>query len=197
VPNILTRDVTPTVEDRDGRKALVVGGYIQSIAVNHDHAWDVWDAFIPRRRLPWNVLILGAGGGTIATLLTQRCGPIAITAIEIDPAVIALAQIEFGVRHLTNVNLIAADAFAWIETCTAAYDLICVDMYVAGEIAHGILATPFLRQIERLLIPGGTATFNLFKTKRLQEQVHRLSRVFTIAEQIAIGGNVVVHALRN
>ena len=187
----------PHVEERDGRKALVVGGYVQSVAVTDDHAWDVWDAFIPRKRLPWRALILGAGGGTIATLLTQRCGPIHIVAIERDPAVAKLAREEFGLQHLANVTLIEADAFDWVTTCTETFDLICVDMYVAGEIAHGTLATAFLRQVERLLTPGGIAAFNLFTTKRLEQHIHRLSRVFNIAERIAIGGNVVVHVMRD
>src|SRR5262249_26459224 len=137
----------PRVENRDGRKALVVGNYVQSVAVEEDHPFDVWDAFIPRKRLPWRALILGAGGGTIATLLTRRCGPIRIVAIERDPDVARLAREEFGLAHLNNVELIEADAFTWIETCEEHFDLICVDMYVAGEIAHGTLATPFLRQI--------------------------------------------------
>lgn len=187
----------PTVEHRDGRKALVVGGYVQSIAVSDDHAWDVWDAFIPRKRLPWRALILGAGGGTVATLLTQRCGPIAITAIERDPEVARLAREEFGLAHLDNVTLVEADAFTWVETCEQTFDLICVDLYVAGELVHGTLATPFLREIARLLTPGGTAAFNLFRTKRLHEQMHRLERVFHLAETIEIGGNVVVHAMRD
>ncbi|MBA3822881.1 MAG: methyltransferase domain-containing protein [Ktedonobacterales bacterium] len=190
-------ETLPHVEDRDGRKALVVGDYVQSIAVEDDHPFDVWDAFIPRHRLPWRVLILGAGGGTIATLLTQRCGPIRIVAIERDPAVARLAREEFGLIHLDNVELIEADAFTWIETCTEAFDLICVDMYVAGEIAHGTLATPFLRQIAALLTPGGIAAFNLFSSKRITEQLHRLARVFNIVERIPIGGNVVVHVMRD
>ncbi len=190
-------NTVPRVEERDGRKALVVGNYVQSVAVGEDHVFDVWDAFIPRKRLPWRALILGAGGGTIASLLTQRCGPIRIVAIERDPAVARLAREEFGLAHLNNVALIEADAFVWVETCEETFDLICVDMYVAGELAHGTLATPFLRQIARLLTPGGTAAFNLFKTKRLDEQIHRLSRVFNIADRIEIGGNVVIHARRD
>lgn len=157
----------PTVEERDGRKALVVGGYIQSVAVAADHAWDVWDAFIPQHRCPWRVLILGAGGGTIATLLTQRCGPISITAIERDPLVVQLACEEFGLATMDNLTLIQADAFDWVSTCDQSFDLICVDMYVAGDLAHGTLATPFLRQIATLLTPGGTAAFNLFRSNRL------------------------------
>ncbi len=188
---------TPRIEERDGRKALVVENIVQSIAVEEDHPFDVWDAFLPRQRLPWRALILGAGGGTIATLLTARCGPIRIVAIERDPAVAHLAREEFGLKRLTNVELIEADAFDWIEQCAEAFDLICVDMYVAGEMAHGTLATAFLRRVAQLLTPGGIAAFNLFKTKRLPEQLHRLRRVFNIAEEVHIGGNVVVHVRRD
>ena len=89
-----------------------------------------------------------------------------------------LAREEFGLAHLVNVTLVEADAFTWVETCEQIFDLICVDLYVAGELVHGTLATPFLREIARLLTPGGTAAFNLFRTKRLPEQLHRLERVF-------------------
>jgi spermidine synthase len=187
----------PHIEDRDGRKALVVGDYVQSVAVEEDHPYDVWDAFIPRQRLPWRALILGAGGGTIATLLTRRCGPIRIVAIERDAEVARLAREEFGLAHLDNVELVEADAFTWVTTCTETFDLICVDMYVAGEIAHGTLATPFLRQIAALLTPGGIAAFNLFRTKRITEQTQRLERVFNIVSRIAIGGNIVIHVMRD
>jgi spermidine synthase len=190
-------ETMPRIEDRDGRKALVVGDYVQSVAVGDDHPFDVWDAFIPKRRLPWRVLILGAGGGTIAMLLTRRCGPIRIVAIERDPDVARLARDEFGLAHLDNVELIEADAFAWLATCDETFDLICVDMYVAGEIAHGTLATPFLRQVAERLTPGGIAAFNLFLTKRLPEQIHRLERVFNIVDRIQVGGNVVVHGMRD
>jgi spermidine synthase len=185
----------PAIEERDGRKALVVSGVVQSIAVTDSHIYDVWDAFIPSKRLPWRALILGAGGGTIATLLTQRCGPIQIVAVERDPAVALLARQEFGLASLTNVTLVVDDGFAWVAACEQSFDLICIDMYVGGELAHGTLATAFLRNVARILTPGGRAVFNLFKTRRLPQQIHRLSRVFTIAEQIEIGGNMVVHAL--
>ncbi len=193
----MSESVSPIVEERDGRKALVVGGVIQSIAVTDDHAWDVWDAFIPKKRLPWRALILGAGGGTIATLLTRRCGPIRIIAVERDPEVARLARQDFGLQALANVTLVEADGFAWVAACEQSFDLICVDMYVAGEIVHGTLATPFLRDVARLLTPGGIAAFNLFKTKRLPEQLHRLERVFHITDQVQIGGNVVVHVMRD
>lgn len=186
-----------TVEERDGRRALVVGGYVQSIVVDDEHVFDVWDAFIPRQRHPWRVLILGGGGGTIATLLTRRFGPIAITAIERDPVIARLSREEFGLAELGNVQVIEADAFNWVETCTESYDLICVDMYVAGEIVHGTLATPFLRQIARLLTPGGIAAFNLFRTRRIPEQRHRLERVFNIDDVIEIDGNIVIHVRRD
>lgn len=191
----------PRVEDRAGRKALVVGNYVQSIAVDDQHVFDVWDAFVPRHRHPWRALILGAGGGTIATLLTRRFGPIAITAIERDPAVAVLARDEFGLAALPNVELVVADAFAWVaaapDSATQRFDLICVDLYVAGEMAHGVFATAFLRQIAMLLTPGGIAAFNLFKTKRIPEQLHRLGRVFNVIDQIDIGGNIVVHVMRD
>lgn len=183
------------VTDHDGRKALVVGGFVQSVSADDSRDGDVWHAFLPRQRHPWRALILGAGGGTIATLLTRAYGPIPIVAIERDTAVARLARDDFGLGALPHVTLIVADAFEWVKTCEETFDLICVDMYVGGEIAHGTLATQFLRTIAHILTPGGIAAFNLFQTKRLSEQTHRLERVFTIVDRVDTGGNLVVHVM--
>ncbi len=184
---------TLIVTENDGRRALVVDGYVQSVAAEDLRAGDVWHALLPPRRKPWKALILGAGAGAVTHLLIQLCGPIAITAVEIDPRVAQLALDEFGLRSLPNVTVVVADAFAWIKTCDTAFDYICIDMYTGGAMAHGTFSTDFLRDIVQRLVPGGSAAINIFKTRRLPEQRHRLEQLFTITDTIYTGGNVVFH----
>ncbi|MGH2486978.1 MAG: hypothetical protein ACRDHE_13290, partial [Ktedonobacterales bacterium] len=75
------------------------------------------------------------------------------------------------------------------------FDLICLDLFEAGRLALGTLATPFLRQVGALLAPGGVLTVNLMVTGRTPEQLHRLQRVFRIVRELRLRGNLVVHAM--
>ncbi len=181
----------PVVAVEGGRKVLRVGGIIQSVHVDETYTPDIWDAMLPEKK-PRNALILGLGGGTMATLLTRRWGDLPITGIERDPAVALLARTEFGLARHEHVRILVADAFEWIARCDERYDTICVDLYTAGKMAHGVLGTNFLWNVARALAPGGTVTFNLWRSPYLEDQVRRLARVFVVEERISVEDNVVI-----
>lgn len=182
----------PVVSMEDGRTLLRVGGVIQSVAVDERHEPDVWDAMLPARQ-PENALILGLGGGTTAALLTRRFGPVPILGIERDPRIAQLARDHFGLAALPNVQILIADAFTFLPTCPTRFDLICVDLYVAGKLEHGVLGAEFPRAVARALTPDGTATFNLWRSPYLGDQLRRLQRTLVVRDTIEAGGNVVVH----
>jgi spermidine synthase len=185
----------PLLAVEDGRKVLRVGGVIQSVAVDASYVHDVWDTMLPLTQ-PASALILGLGGGTIATLLTQRYGPLPITGVERDPAVAWLARCEFGLDALPNVRVVVADAFTFVRECRERYDMICVDLYVGGKMAHGVFAVPFLRNIARILTPEGVATFNVWRSPYLDDQLRRLGRELHVSEITAIDDNIVVSCSR-
>ena len=185
----------PAVRIEDGRTILRVGGVIQSVAVDDCYTPDVWDAMLPPAR-PANALILGLGGGTIATLMTQRWGALPITGVENDPAVAWLAAHEFGLNQLPNVHITLADAFAFVHRCQQQFEMICVDLYVAGKMSHGVLEPAFLRDIARILTPDGTATFNLWRSPYLTDQIRRIERILAIRSLTNAGDNVVVACAR-
>lgn len=182
----------PVVTLELGRKVLRVGGVIQSVHVGESYQADVWDAMLPRRE-PTNALILGLGGGTIAALLTARWGPVPITGVEHDPAVVYLAREEFGLGQLEHVTIAVADAFSFMQRCQHTYDAICVDLYTAGKMAHGIFAKAFLRDVARALAPGGTVAFNLWRSPYLCDQLRRLGRVLAVERVAEVEANVIVH----
>ena len=72
------------------------------------------------------------------------------------------------------------------------FDLICLDLFEAGG-AQGTLATPFLRQVARLMAPEGLMTVNLMVTARTSDQIRRLERVFALVWQKRLRGNLIVH----
>ena len=142
-----------------------------------------WGLLVPPE-CPRRALLLGLGGGTVAHLLARRCPETEITGIEHDPQVLMVARSEFGLETLPQLTIVEADAFAWVaEQCETAesdsrgYDLICLDLFQAGQLAQGVLATPFLRQVAQLIAPDGLLTVNLMVTARTPDQLHRLERV--------------------
>lgn len=188
-------DAQPFVTIEGGRKVLRVGGVIQSVSVDPSYSRDVWDAMLPDIQ-PANVLILGLGGGTIATLMTQRWGAIPITGVERDPAVVWLARHEFALDNLPHVHIEVADAFAYVRKCEERFDVICVDLYVAGKMAHGVLGGSFLRDIARRLTPNGIAAFNLWRSPYLPDQLRRLARALDVRNTVAVDENVIAYCSR-
>jgi spermidine synthase len=181
----------PVVREEDGRRVLRVGGVIQSVAVDHSYMPDVWDALLPEAH-PGSVLILGLGGGTVATLMTRRWGPLPVTGVERDPAVVWLARHEFGLDRLANLRIVVANAFDFVRDCRETYGAICVDLYVAGKMAHGVLEPRFLRDIGRILAPDGTATFNLWRTPFVDDQIRRIGRKLLVRGIREVDDNILV-----
>jgi spermidine synthase len=184
-----------SVRLENGRKVLRVGGVIQSVGVDVSHVPDVWDAMLPRAR-PQSALILGLGGGTIAALMTCRWGPLPIVGVERDPAVAWLARHEFGLDALPHVEIVVADAFEYARRCERRFDAVCVDLYVAGKLAHGVLGAAFLRDVARLLTPCGVAAFNLWRSSALAGAVRRIGRELLTLDTIDVDDNVILRCAR-
>lgn len=197
------RQLPTRVEPREGGGlALLVGGVTQSVSAERAHD-GYWGMMLPPS-CPDNALLLGLGGATVAHLLAARCPNTRIVGVERDAAVLALARASFGLDTLAHLRIVEGDAFAWVAAQfvderqalaegAKQYDLICVDLFEAGRLTAGVLATQFLRQVAALLTPEGVASFNLMITGRTPEQLHRLRRVFSIEREQRLGGNVVVH----
>jgi SAM-dependent methyltransferase len=182
----------PELIDDGGRLGLAIDGAVQSVQV-HGTAppSGYWAAMLPARA-PHDALLLGLGGGTIVHLLVGSCGPLPLVGVDDDPAVAALGREAFGL-HLPNLEIVLADAFQYVATCTRRFDLVCVDLYRDGRIPARVCASPFLAQVRRLLRPGGIATFNLARDRHAADRLRQLSRHFHVAQRILVGFNLVVH----
>ncbi len=79
------------------------------------------------------VLILGAGAGSILHLLNRYHSPSNITAIDCDDVHLSVAKKYFGVRY-RNVQLIHADAISWVQNYTGnKFDLIIEDLFIEED----------------------------------------------------------------
>lgn len=109
-----------------------------------------------------HTLLLGLGGGSVvATLREELKYEGHITAIELDPVVIGLAATEFGVKPDSQLEIVCADAFAWVHTAPAAhFGLLIVDLFVDLDLPAGLQTATFWQQVWRVLRPGGYVLFN-------------------------------------
>jgi spermidine synthase len=172
-----------------GRRALLVEGVVQSVHPD-DAASGYWSRMLPDQA-PGSALLLGLGGGTVARLLEQRFGPIAITGVDHSAEMLAVVA-DFG-PPLTNLRLVEADACTFIHRDFARYGFIAVDLFHAQHLERRVLALPFLRALAARLEPAGTVACNLFQDDYLGSCVARLERVFEQLRLSKIGRNAVFH----
>ena len=180
------------VGEDEGRRALLVDGVVQSVAVEDAEAGGYWAAMLPDVR-PRRALVLGLGGGTIVHLLRRRFGPFAVVGLETDPEVLALARAEFGLDW-PELQVRIEDAFAYVAACRERFDYVCVDLYRGNRAERGVLSRPFLRGLKALARPGAEIALNLFFDRRAASAVQRIGRVLTVRAAQRIGKNLVVKA---
>lgn len=110
-----------------------------------------------------NALILGGGDGLVARNLLSLPRMQKITQVEIDPAMLRLAQNELKVRMYNldsmrnpKVKLVVEDAFTWVRTAKEQYDLIVIDFPAPKNITLSrLFSAEFYRRVLRLLAPNG------------------------------------------
>jgi spermidine synthase len=108
-------------------------------------------AVVPK---PRTVLLLGLGGGTMMRFLSAYFPDCALTVVEHDPAIIALARRHFHIDHPIEL----ADAVEFIATTTTRFDAIFVDIYGAS----GFNGPPaaFWERCAAILAPKGCIAIN-------------------------------------
>jgi spermidine synthase len=183
------------VGDDSGRAALLVNGVVQSISpadVLTDGGY--WAAMLPDIR-PHRGLILGLGGGTLAQLLQARWGAERIVGVDDDVQILSVAR-DMGWLPSQGLEVVVADAFAYMQTCTLRFDYIAVDLFRGERLPGRTFGKPFLRRLRSVLEPHGRLAVNLFSDIHAFGRVARISAFFEIREQRGVGGNMIVHARR-
>jgi len=178
-----------------GRAALLVDGVVQSISPA-DGIVDggYWAAMLPSERTQ-RALILGLGGGTLTRLLQARWGEVHIVGVDNDPAILETAR-AVGWLPPSGLEIVVADAFAYVQACQDRFDYVAVDLFRGERLASRAFGKPFLRGVRDLLEPRGRLAVNMFSDQRALYRVQRIAAFFDIREQVGVGGNVIVHAHR-
>jgi spermidine synthase len=188
--------VNVRIGEDGGRAALLVDGVVQSISPQDGlQAGGYWAAMVPADHRPRNALILGLGGGTVARLLQARWGDLRIVGVDDDASIVATAQ-SVGWLPTVGIDVVVADAFAYVQTCQERFDYVAVDLFRGERLAQRAFGKPFLRRLSVLLEPHGRLVVNMFKDHREPRRVDRIATFFDLRDRVTVGGNVVVHARR-
>lgn len=191
-------DINPHlyVSLNNGRYQLSTANAVYSYGDLYDNFSKTFDQLQPQLTDKMNVLILGFGLGSIPYMLEKIYGKrMYFTAVEIDENVIYLAD-KYVLDELeAPIQLICADAFAFVMQCQEEFDLICMDVFLDDIVPPKFTGKSFLEALKNLLEPDGRLLFN--RLALTSEDLDRTSRfferefksVFPQGTYLDVGGN--------
>lgn len=121
---------------------------------------------------PQSVLIVGLGGGTLPRALRQLLPDARIDVVEIDPAVVRVANRYFDFAASDKTHVIESDGRVYVKRALRTaqrYDLIMLDAFDHEYIPEHLLTREFLQEVQSLLSPQGVLAANTFSSSRLYE----------------------------
>jgi spermidine synthase len=172
-----------------GRKVLNSANANQSFGSLHR----VWQKALRQAGLaghpPVSVLLLGLGGGSVLHILRHELGILApVTAVELDPAVIGLAEQHFGLKEITGLTVIEGDAMVQVHALGQRFDLVVVDLFDDLDLARGVDSRAFAHGLRDRCADGGQVLVNTVAydeaSKARRDRVrHHLDTVFQRVEE--------------
>ena len=128
-------------------------------------AWDLIAAaaLLRKEGPPRSILMLGLAGGTAFRVLRHLLPDCKLTAIDIDPEIVQLAREHMDLDAL-DIEVIATDAYPWLENNRRRFDVVFDDIYLAGktDVFRPRAWNPeLLDHLRQAVAPGGILAVNL------------------------------------
>lgn len=122
---------------------------------------------------PASILVIGLGGGTLSTALHKLLPAATIDTVELDPAVVKVAQRYFGYQIGPRQRVYVEDGRAFIERAVQEgrrYDIVMLDAFDSDYIPEHLLTVEFLQAVRDILTPDGIVVANSFARSRLYQR---------------------------
>jgi predicted O-methyltransferase YrrM len=108
-----------------------------------------------------DILVLGvAGGSVIKTLVNDISFKGKITGIEIDPAIITIANTYFKLNEIQNLEVLIDDASEFVLKTENKYDLVIIDIFQDSKMPDFLFKKHFIQPTFSLLKSEGVILFN-------------------------------------
>lgn len=154
------------LDDGRVRRLYFTLRYLQSsMALKDPHRLDLaytrkMMAFLLFHPNPKRILLIGLGGGSLAKFCHRHLPRACVTAVEIDPTVIAMGS-QFGVAADERLAIHQADAADFLPTTQADTDVLLLDAFDRHGIAPSLSNPAFFEAARRRLRPNGLLVANL------------------------------------
>ena len=121
---------------------------------------------------PQNILVIGLGGGTLPTAFNELYPEAVVDTVEIDPAVVKVANEYFAFSANDKLNVHTLDARVWTKRALRKdrrYDIIVLDAFNGEYIPEHLMTREYLTETQSLLTPTGTLVANTFSMSQLYD----------------------------
>ncbi len=147
-----------------------------------------------RSRSPQSVYMAGYGGGRIAMLLQHYFHNIQIDGTDIDPNVLASAQVFFGMDKKDMSNIHLGDSREDLASRNTTYDILMLDVFSGGgEHVNHLATKEFFELCKSKLADDGILVANLVEKDPLMNA--KIAAIIDEFQHISVwehnGANVV------
>ena len=146
------------------------------------------------RREVKDVLILGLGVGNMVAVLSEYDPEMRFIGVEIDAEVIRLGRKYFELDSYPNLEIVEADAIAYVADCYQKFDLVIVDLFVDATVPPQAEEAAFFARLDLLLRKPGLLLWNRLA---LSDEIRQHTDNFTRKMQQALPGTKSLSAHKN
>lgn len=144
----------------------------------------IWDYFLLapyfgtgawEQRERRSLLVIGLAGGTIPTLYARAFGPVEMVGVELDPAIVRVAYLYFGLEDLPTLKAVAEDGRVYLRQTNRHFDVIAVDAYRPPYIPFHLATVEFFTLVREHLASDGVVAVNVARTAEDDRLVRAIS----------------------
>ena len=121
-----------------------------------------WIGDVIRAVRPEDAVFVGGGGFTLPRYLLAVRPSSRATVLEVDSELVSLARDELGLRESDRLRVLVGDARVRMrELGSSSADVVVGDAFGSRSVPWHLATREFVREIRRVLRPGGTYVINL------------------------------------
>jgi spermidine synthase len=149
---------------------------------------------------PGETCLLGLGGGGLVHSLSNYLRSYALTAVEFDEEVIAVAQQYFDLEKYNFLRVICSDAAQFIYHSQELYSYIIIDLFDANSFPSNCKNEAFISACKKSLSMDGILIINLPNSGDQWQVYNLVKKVFAQSTLIVVlkkSNNILILANRH
>ncbi len=146
---------------KNGRLQLSTANAVYSYEDLYDNFTKTFAKFRKDFEIGNQVLVLGFGLGSVPLIMERMFEKtFQFTGIELDESVIYLAN-KYALENIeSSIQLVTANAFAYVFQPAQKYDVVVMDVFLDDVIPDDFETTDYLEALKSLLKPEGILLYN-------------------------------------